>query len=168
MSTLAPKILTSPAALRTRSGILRPGIRGVVCFAALIALLVGPSGPTWLHMPANPLAKTPPMNLSFGDLHQATQAAGTAGLQHAYFAWLGWLLISVTILAALSWTATGRPLAAAALTIMSPRSSATLRTGAPSTEPTTVATRHSPTRSLTASPCSTTTTSSSPSWPATN
>ena len=63
---------------------------------AAIILLLSLIGPTWLFSPAQPDTGTPAANLSFSDLAAAT-AETPSPIQAAYFGWLGWALVIVSI-----------------------------------------------------------------------
>lgn len=68
---------------------------GVVVVAGIL-LLVSLAGPAWLFSPAQPEKDLPEDFLSFSDLAVAT-AQGPSSIQAAYFGWLGWTLVILTI-----------------------------------------------------------------------
>lgn len=75
-------------------------IRITTCVASAVAslvLVVSLIGPTWLHSPADPATGAPAADLSYQDLRQVLNVAPATNWQHAYFGWLAWLLVAVTI-----------------------------------------------------------------------
>ncbi|ATQ30210.1 hypothetical protein CS378_16625 [Rhodococcus ruber] len=84
-------------------------------------IAIAPLGMPWIHTPANDAANLPAADLSFADLRTLTGqgAVPTNTLQQAYFGWLAWPLIVVTLLAAAAMIAIRTSWSAIALAAVS-------------------------------------------------
>jgi len=118
--------MTTNAALRTRTTVRSRGLTlrlsvGALATTAVAAvlLLISMVGPTWLHVPANPAARIPALELSFSDLHKLTNTVPSPGEQHAYFAWLSATLAVVTVGAAAIWAGTSSRVGAVTVALFS-------------------------------------------------
>ena len=76
----------------------RIGRRSLSLAPAALLLAASLLGPTWMFSPAQPAANVPEQHLSFSDLAAAT-AESPSSIQAAYFGWLGWTLVILTIAA---------------------------------------------------------------------
>ena len=105
MTTNASSSALSPPRTRTRS---LPTVPIVVASASVVCLLISLLGVTWLHIPANPVAKTPGVDASRGDLASDFDKITTTWVQGNYFSWMVWVLSAVILVAAVAVAVTGR------------------------------------------------------------
>ena len=84
---------------------------GVVLVVALI-------GPGWLYSPANPVVGSPSTTLDFQGLNDLVSHVPSTGRQQAYFGWLGWCLVALTVLSMLAATVRSSPVAAGVVCII--------------------------------------------------
>lgn len=113
MPTASAQTQSSSSPTRRSVPAIRP--RAAAAAAAGIALIVSLLGPTWLHVPANPAHKIPALDLSFGNLRALANSAPAPAEQRAYFQWLGWTLVIITIAVAIAWATAARRVIAIAL-----------------------------------------------------
>lgn len=85
-----------------------------------VLLLLSLLGPGWVHVPANPVAKTPATTMSFADLHDLVSSGvvPTTGVQEAYYDWLAWTLASAAVLAAVLLAVTDHGITAGVLLVV--------------------------------------------------
>jgi hypothetical protein len=64
---------------------------------AAVLLVVSLVGPGWVHAPADPVTGAPATTLDFQGLNTLTSLVPSTAWQQAYFGWLGWAMVVLTI-----------------------------------------------------------------------
>src|SRR5690348_2743006 len=64
---------------------------------AAVLLVVSLLGPGWVHVPADPATGAPATTLDFQGLNALTSLVPSTAWQQAYFGWLGWAMVVLTV-----------------------------------------------------------------------
>jgi hypothetical protein len=64
---------------------------------AAVLLVVSLLGPGWVHAPADPATGAPATTLDFQGLNTLTSLVPSTAWQQAYFGWLGWAMVVLTV-----------------------------------------------------------------------
>jgi hypothetical protein len=64
---------------------------------AAVLLVVSLVGPGWVHAPADPATGAPATTLDFQGLNTLTSLVPSTAWQQAYFGWLGWAMVVLTV-----------------------------------------------------------------------